>query len=49
MVNFKKTKSVQPRQGNKAKKTRGTREVTQRDKKKVGMEIFEKNSNILKI
>ena len=43
MVNFKKTKSVQPRQGNKAKKT------TKRDKKKVGMEIFEKNSNIFKI
>ena len=49
MVNFKKTKSVQPRQGNKAKKTPRTMAVTKRDKKKVGMEIFEKNSNILKI
>ena len=44
MVNFKKTKSVQPRKGNAAQKTPRTREVTQRDKKKVGMEIFEKNS-----
>ena len=52
MVEFQKTKSVQPRQGNETQKTAGTREVTQRDEKKVGreiLEIFEHKSNISKL
>ena len=49
MVEFQKTKSVQPRQGNETQKTAGTREVTQRDEKKVGREIAEKKSNIFKL
>ena len=49
MVNFKKTKTVQPRQGNEAQMTAGTRKVTQRDEKKVGREIFERKSNVSKL
>ena len=47
MVNFKKTKSLHPRRRNKSQNPPGTTEVTQRDEKKVGMEIFENISNII--